>query len=123
MARLNLVVVRARDAARLADFYARLGLAFEKHRHGSGPEHFASENAGCVFEIYPLRPDAGPTQELRLGFAVNDLRQTMERLADAGAEIVTAPAESPWGLRAVIKDIEGHKVELTESSATGSTGA
>ncbi len=117
MARLNLVVVRARDAARLADFYTRLGLGFEKHRHGSGPEHYAAESAGCVFEIYPLRPNAEPTQELRLGFAVDDVRQTVERVFAAGAEIITAPAESPWGLRAVIKDIEGHKVELTEVGA------
>ncbi len=116
MARLNLVVIRARDTARLADFYTRLGLTFEKHRHGSGPEHFASENAGCVFEIYPLRPDASPPQELRLGFVVDDVRQTVERLTAVGAGLVSAPAESSWGLRAVIQDIEGHKVELTESS-------
>jgi len=31
-------------------------------------------------------------------------------LVKTGAEIVSEPSISPWGLRAVIKDLEGHKV-------------
>lgn len=115
MARLNLVVLRARDAQRLAAFYSNLGLNFVRHRHGAGPEHFASEDGGGVFEIYPARADAEPTRELRLGFEVADVQLAVARLAGTGAEIISAPAASPWGLRAVIKDIEGHKVELTEA--------
>ena len=54
MARLNLVVLRARDAERHVSFYSGLGLDFVRHRHGSGPEHFACEDQGSVFEIYPV---------------------------------------------------------------------
>ncbi len=120
MARLNLVVLRAHNAQRLAAFYSNLGLNFVRHRHGAGPEHFASEDCGGVFEIYPARTDAEPTRELRLGFEVADVQLAVERLAGTGAEIISAPAASPGGLRAVIKDIEGHKVELTEAQPVGS---
>jgi lactoylglutathione lyase len=51
MARLNLVVLRARNAPRLASFYSGLGLKFVRHRHGAGPEHFAGEEGGGIFEI------------------------------------------------------------------------
>ena len=118
MARLNLVVLRARNATRLASFYSGLGLNFVRHQHGSGPEHFACEDEGSVFEIYPTRDDAETTRELRLGFEVPDVRQAVSRLVKTGAEIVSEPSISPWGLRAVIKDLEGHKVELTEASTS-----
>lgn len=124
MARLNLVVVRARDASRLASFYSVLGLSFIRHSHGAGPEHFACESEGGsgVFEIYPTNVDAEPTRELRLGFEVTNVRQTASRLVEAGAEIVSAPKASPWGLRAVLKDLEGHKVELTEAPVATQLG-
>lgn len=119
MARLNLVVLRARNAPRLASFYSGLGLNFVRHRHGAGPEHFACEDGGGVFEIYPVRADAEPTRDLRLGFEVADVRLAVSRLVETGAEIISEPAASPWGLRAVIKDLEGHKVELTEAQPLG----
>jgi len=30
----------------------------------------------------------------------------------AGAEIVNGPHDSPWGRRAVVRDFDGHTVEL-----------
>lgn len=114
MARLNLIVLRARDATRLASFYSELGLNFVRHRHGAGPEHFACEDGRGFFEIYPANTDAEPTRDLRLGFEVANVHEAVSRLVETGAEIVSAPRASPWGLRAVLKDLEGHKVELTE---------
>lgn len=115
MPRLNLIVLRSSDPARLVSFYADLGLEFIQHRHGSGPEHFASENGGAVFEIYPLGKNDGATASVRLGFEVEDLTTVISRLEEKGAAIVSAPAVSPWGFRAVVKDWDGHKVELTEA--------
>ena len=114
MPKLNLLVLRARDATQLATFYSNLGLRFVCHRHGTGPEHFASEDGGGVFEIYPVRPDAEPTRELRLGFEVSDVHQTVVRLVNTGGVLLSPPADSPWGFRAVVRDLEGHRVELTE---------
>lgn len=113
MPRLNLVVIRARDAARLADFYSVIGLSFIQHRHGAGPEHFAAESEGWVFEIYPVDRDEETTRNLRVGFAVKDVKATVSNLVEAGAKVIRAPMDSPWGLRAVVQDLEGHKVEIT----------
>ena len=114
MPRLNLLVLRARNADALAAFYSALGFRFVRHRHGSGPEHYAAEEAGGVFEIYPA--SAGClTQALRIGFSVEDVPTTVERVRVAGGEIVSQPEDSPWGLRAVVIDLEGHRVELTQA--------
>ncbi|MEN3941347.1 VOC family protein [Prosthecobacter sp. SYSU 5D2] len=115
MPRLNLVVIRARNAARLAEFYTVLGLSFALHRHGTGPEHFSAENESGVFEIYPVKGDEEPTRNLRLGFEVKGVKATVSDLVKAGAKMVQSPMDSPWGLRAVIQDLEGHKVEITEA--------
>ena len=112
--RLNLVVLRAEEPERLAAFYSALGLSFGQHRHGAGPEHWASEKDGMVFEIYPASPKNRPTAGVRLGFAVEDVAGALDRLVAAGAVVISGVAESPWGVRAVIQDPEGHKVELTE---------
>lgn len=112
--RLNLVVIRSRDIERSAQFYASLGLRLEKHRHGSGPEHFASEGEGSVFEIYPRQDEADSTAGGRIGFQVADVDAIVQRLDEAGAKIVSAPKSSPWGRRAVVEDPDGHRVELTE---------
>lgn len=46
MAGLNLLVLRTDDLEKSRDFYAALGLAFEKHKHGTGPSHYACESGG-----------------------------------------------------------------------------
>ena len=58
---LNLVVLRTADSAASVAFYRRLGLQFEKHRHGNGLEHFAAELQGGVFELYPQASNAPST--------------------------------------------------------------
>ena len=54
---LNLVVIRSPDIERACRFYSALGLAFTKHAHGTGPEHYACEIGGIVFEIYPRKSE------------------------------------------------------------------
>jgi len=48
-------------------FYTGLGLVFAKEQHGSGPEHYAAELPGLVFELYPASATKF-TGTLRLGF-------------------------------------------------------
>lgn len=110
--RLNLVVLRSPDIHRAAEFYSAMGLLFTAHRHGSGPEHYASDVGGFVFEIYPLRVKSSPTTGTRIGFSVDDVDQVLGLLVEVGAEVVTAPEDSEWGRRAVVKDLDGHVVEL-----------
>ena len=116
--RLNLVVIRSPDIDRAADFYRALGLLFTKHSHGTGPEHYSSEVCGFVFEIYPLADGQPPTTAARVGFVVDDVDSLVGLVTEAGATVVSAPRDSPWGRRAVVRDLDGHSVELVSQPAT-----
>ena len=111
---LNLVVIRSADLDRAEQFYRVLGLTFERHRHGSGPEHLAAQpHAGSyVFEIYPANPKAGSTSGVRIGFGMDAVDPYFDALIKAGGTIIQAPADSEWGRRAFIADPDGHRVEL-----------
>lgn len=113
---LNLVVLRAADLSRAADFYTRLGLQFTRHQHGAGPEHMAAElSGGGVFELYPLAPGAPLTQGTRIGFTVPSIDTAIQSLLTAFPDaIVSAPRDSEWGRRAVLADPDGHRVELLQ---------
>lgn len=113
---LNLVVIRSADPERTASFYRELGLTLVKHAHGTGPEHFACESGHAVFEIYPATKSAAPTTGVRLGFRVADVDEACKRALAAGGSVVSAPAMSPWGRRAVINDVDGSRIELNEAA-------
>ena len=115
--RLNLCVIRSRNIERLAGFYTEIGLTFVKHRHGVGEEHFAFENDGMVFEIYPQADDSDSTVGVRLGFSIASVTDALEKVVAAGGTIVSNPKRSEWGLRAVVADPEGRRVELIEPIA------
>ncbi|HYE17410.1 MAG TPA: VOC family protein [Tepidisphaeraceae bacterium] len=112
--RLNLVVLRVADIERAAAFYGLLGLRFERHAHGSGPVHYACEDGGVVFELYPATAEMPVSMSARVGFAVADVDAAVAALgAVAGARVVSAAKGSEWGRRAVVADPDGHRVELT----------
>lgn len=115
-ARLNLVVLRVADVEQSARFYRTLGLSFEKHAHGGGPVHLASEVDGLVFELYPATEGQPVSASTRVGFAVSNLDELFASLAGiAGAKVVSPPKDSEWGRRAVVADPDGHRVELVEA--------
>lgn len=108
---MNLAVLRSPDIDRASEFYSEMGLLFTKHRHGSGPEHYTSCVDGFVFEIYPLGKHP-PTVGTRIGFSVDDVDSIVTMLVAIGAELISPPADSEWGRRAVVEDLDGHVVEL-----------
>lgn len=110
--RLNLVVLRSADPHRAVEFYRTLGLAFTLHAHGSGPEHYSADLSGTVLEIYSHTAKSSPTTGARIGFVVESVDQLIPSIAALGAQIVSPPADSEWGRRAVVKDFDGHTVEL-----------
>jgi predicted enzyme related to lactoylglutathione lyase len=112
-AELNLIVLRSIDLERSARFYGALGIAFVRERHGNGPEHFAGEVGRIVFEIYP-HGTGEATVKTRIGFSVDSLSALIPELQEAGGTVVSLPQESPWGMRAVVADPDGHRVELIE---------
>jgi lactoylglutathione lyase len=111
---LNLVVIRTADSDKSARFYELLGLRFQKHRHGTGPEHLACEMGAAVFEIYSRKDESDSTSAVRLGFKVAKLDAVVAGLQEIGVTVVSPPKDSPWGRRAVVDDPDGHRVELTE---------
>lgn len=110
-ARINLVVIRSQDIEASKTFYEQIGLTFQRHKHGNGAEHYASESSSFVFEIYP--DDGTSSSGARIGFSVPDVDSIIETLRATGIEIVVEPKDSPWGRRAVVRDPDEHSVELT----------
>lgn len=108
---MNLTVLRSPDIDRASRFYSEMGLLFTRHRHGTGPVHYSSCTDGFVFEIYPLGSHP-PTIGTRIGFSVDDVDSIVPMLLKIGAELVSPVADSEWGRRAVVKDLDGHVVEL-----------
>ena len=108
----NLLVIRSPDIDRAVTFYEQMGMLFTKHSHGSGPEHYASDICGFVFEIYPQRNAEDSTVNARLGFNVDDVDGVVEMLREIDATIKSEPTETEWGRRAVVKDFDGHTVDL-----------
>ncbi len=113
--RLNLIVIRVANLERAGEFYALLGLGFERHTHGKGPEHLAAEDQGMVFELYPASEKQPVSSSTRIGFAVEDVDALFQVLtAVPGAKSVAEPQDSEWGRRAGVADPDGHRIELTE---------
>ncbi len=113
---LSLVVIRAQDPDRLVSFYSALGFHFTRHRHGQGPEHLSSTIGETVFEIYPVSGADESTASTRLGFSVPSLSNALGQLRGIQATVLIEPSDTPFGRRAVVKDFEGHKVELYEKA-------
>lgn len=115
MIEINLVVIRSPEPEKLADFYQILGIDFEYHKHGKGSWHYSSVLGETTFEIYPLlKNQTEADKSLRLGFNVKNLDNLMVALKKKNIEIVKEPHQSSWGYVAIIKDLDGRKIELKE---------
>jgi catechol 2,3-dioxygenase-like lactoylglutathione lyase family enzyme len=113
---LSLVVLRSRDAECAVRFYESLGLVFDVHRHGNGPEHYACQLGSTVLEIYRQIAGEEGTSSTRIGIRVASVDTAVDRLRGLGARVLSAASDSPWGRRAVVQDPDGHKVELVEDA-------
>ena len=111
---LGLLTIRSRDLIAAEQFYGQLGLSFESHVHGAGPEHLCCHSDRLAFEIYPLREGETPTSSARLGFRVNGLAECVAKIEALGGTILSPIRDSPWGRRAIVCDPDGHKVEVYE---------
>lgn len=112
---INLLVIRTKQPKILATFYTLLGMEFQYHRHGNGPYHHSAELNGFVFEIYPLlKNQTGIDKSLRLGFAVNNLEVIVQTLEKHNAKILKKTTKTEWGFQAIIADLDGRKIELTQ---------
>jgi len=115
---INLIVIRTDKPKELSEFYEQIGMKFEYHQHGKGTWHYSIEIGKTVFEIYPLMKNQEiPDKSLRLGFTIENLDETIENLKKRNVEIVREPKESEWGYFAIIKDLDGRKIELKNEAS------
>lgn len=108
---LNLLVLRCRDVERSRSFYELLGMRFERHQHGKGPEHLAHEDERGVFELYPLGAEAVSADQTGLGFVVTSLDASRAEFESRGFK-PGAVRDNPWGRTFVVRDPDGRRVEL-----------
>lgn len=110
---ISLIVLRVSDIERAANAYSMLGFTFEREQHGSGPEHFSTWANDTVFELYPAS-ERFPVTTSRVGFAVASIQNVLNSWRQAGYEVLSELKESPYGLRAIVADPDGHRIELTQ---------
>ena len=75
---LNPVIIPSSDIQRSLAFYHSRGLSFVAERHSNGPEHFAAEIGGTVFEIDLRQAVEGNADPARIGFRVACVRLQRE---------------------------------------------
>ena len=115
--KLNLLVIRTQKPEILKSQYEYLGFSFDYHQHGNGPLHYASEQDGFVFEIYPLTKSMEKADHsIRLGFDIENLKTKINDLKETNWIITSELTETKWGLTAVIQDLDGRKIELKNVS-------
>jgi lactoylglutathione lyase len=115
---LSLMVLRTAKMESALGFYRALGFEFVEEKHGSGPVHYSTQIGSTVMEIFPGetaeplgRKAGGATM---LGFTVASVDEAVTAAQRLNAQIVTAPTDSPWGRRAVVVDLDGRGIELSE---------
>lgn len=115
MISLQLFVLKTKQLHNLKAQYEQLGLSFEYHQHGKGPFHYASKINTIVFEIYPLPQKVEKADHTtRIGFQIDNLAQVIDYLEKTDWNIISPPQLTDWGNVAIIQDLDGRKVELTE---------
>ena len=118
-ASLSLLVLRPSRLEAMRSFYEALGLTFVEDKHGAGPVHYSAQLGSTVLEIYPgetsppiNRKGSGAAM---LGVSVESIDLVIAQVQAQGSQIVTAPADSAWGRRAVILDPDGRAVEISST--------
>ena len=123
--RLDMIGIFVNDLPGMVRFY-REALGFEIDWDGNGP-YAEFKHEGIRFSMYarsqlpgllgqpPTYPSGlNGTFELAIDLPTSaDANRVFERLVKAGARVVYAPRDEPWGMRsAMIADPEGNLIEI-----------
>jgi predicted RNase H-like nuclease/predicted enzyme related to lactoylglutathione lyase len=112
--RLVFVALHARDFAASAWFYREaFGVEFKS---GQPPEPHAevSWREGAYLHLALFPPNPGVTENVQIGFHVDDLEAAHARAVAAGAEVVREPRDEPWGRTAAYRDPDDNLITLTQ---------
>ena len=113
-ASIGLLVIRSEDMDRLAEFYAALGLCLVKHAHPPCGEHYSTTDNSCVFEICQRQKHQRATTDLFFGLNVPNVDESVRSAVSCGGTVLRDPEDSEWGRTAIIRDLDGHRVMLSE---------
>src|SRR5262245_49983749 len=104
---MNLLVLRCKDIEATRRFYEQLGIVFASEKHGNGPNHYAWENVGFVFELYPTS-DVGAPDNIRLGFSTQSLAELSGNIRHgSGVTILKPPYATAERLVMLLQDPDG----------------
>ena len=116
------IELRVRDVDRSRAFYRRIGVPVEepethageseRHAHASWGSWEAGADDFLLLSLYPATP--GDATVVSIGFVVDDLDGAHRALSAAGVEVVSAPADRPWGRSATYRDPDGNRIGLTQ---------
>jgi predicted RNase H-like nuclease/predicted enzyme related to lactoylglutathione lyase len=112
--RLVFVALRVRDVAASAWFYREaFGVPFES---GQPPQPHAevSWREGAYLHLALFSADPHATENVEIGFYVDDLEAAHARAVAAGAAVVREPHDERWGRSATYRDPDGNLVGLTQ---------
>lgn len=104
---INLLVLRCKKLETSKQFYERLGFTFVKEKHGGGPLHYSSQDAGFVFELYPLAENEAVGNS-RVGFSVKGIQQVLSQVP------IASQYEFNGKQIYIVRDPDGRKIELSE---------
>jgi predicted enzyme related to lactoylglutathione lyase len=120
--RLVAVVMEVADVDRSLTLYRdAFGLDLHVDDH-AGDDHWISgrhaatssiEGEFIHFALYASK-DGSTTTRAQVAFRVDDLDAAHTRALDAGAELIHAPKDQPWGRSARYRDHDGNVIELTQ---------
>lgn len=111
--KLNLLVIKTNQLDEIKNQYELLGFDFTYHNHGKGPFHYSANLGDIIFEIYPLPKNKAIADDTtRLGFSISNIRELVNKLENTNWKICSDISETEWGIRAVIQDLDGRKIEL-----------
>lgn len=79
-------------------------------------EHYSTVDSAFVFEIYQRRAGQGATTDVFFGLNVPCVDAAVNSATANQGNVVRAPEDSEWGRSAIIQDLDGHRVMLTEQA-------
>ena len=114
---VDALVLSCSDLEAARRFYVAIGLPLEGEAHGRGPLHYACELGPVHFALCGAEGPgaAAPRSQAGgslAGFQVASVEATFAATLEAGGVEVQAPADYPWGRRALVRDPDGRVVEL-----------
>lgn len=112
---LTFLVLRARDLECTARFYAELGFTLVPEQHGSGPAHYSCQTGSVVLEIYPAGSSGAEPGTGMFGFTVASMPEALRSVQAFGGSVISEMKRTQRGIRAVVLDPDGRKLELLEA--------